>query len=65
MPGVVIALSNQPRLDFLVFLDLPLPFGFFAFFEAEEEALLYNPNACLSMRGRSNLAPHTPPYTEG
>ena len=62
MPGVVIALSNQPRLDFFVFLDLPLAFGFFS---VAEEALLYNPNACLSMRGSSNLAPHTPPYTEG
>jgi len=59
MPGVVIALSNQPRLFFLVFLDLPLPFA------VAEEVLLYNPNACLSIRGRSNLAPHTPPYTEG
>ena len=58
MPGVVIALSNQPRLDFLVFLDLLV-------FLVEEEVLLYNPNACLSIRGRSNLAPQTPPYTEG
>ena len=58
MPGVVIALSNQPRLVFFVFLDLLV-------FLVEEEVLLYNPNACLSMRGMSNLAPHTPPYTEG
>ena len=58
MPGVVLALSNQPRL----FLDLFFGFlDFLDFLDFLGVELLYILIACLAMRGASIVAPQTPP----
>ncbi len=62
MPGVVLALSNQPRLFPNLFLDF---LDFLVFLDFLGVGLLYSLIACLATRGASIVAPEIPLYTEG